>query len=49
MKAAAGFTRVHNHPNIVEAVAHVNPGWRIGRLTRDVGEDGRIRFGLANG
>ena len=32
---------------IVEAVAHVNHGWRIGRLTRDVGEDGLIRFGVA--
>ena len=32
---------------IAEAVAHVNHGWRIGRLTREVGEDGRIRFGLA--
>ena len=31
---------------IAEAVAHVNHGWRIGRLTREVGEDGRIRFGL---
>jgi len=32
---------------IAEAVAHVNHGWRIGRLTRNVGDDGRIRFGLA--
>jgi glyoxylase-like metal-dependent hydrolase (beta-lactamase superfamily II) len=32
---------------IAEAVAHVNHGWRIGRLTREVGADKRIRFGLA--
>lgn len=33
---------------IAEAVAHVNHGWRIGRLTREVGTDGRIRFRLAD-
>ena len=31
---------------IAEAVAHVNHGWRIRRLSREVGEDGRIQFGL---
>ncbi len=30
---------------IAEAVAHVNHGWHIGRLTRAVGVDGVIRFG----
>jgi glyoxylase-like metal-dependent hydrolase (beta-lactamase superfamily II) len=32
---------------IAEAVAHVNHGWRIGRLERAVDSDGRIRFSLA--
>ena len=44
--------KLDNHPlffAIVEAVAHVNHGWRIGRLTRDVGEDGLIRFGILAG
>ena len=31
---------------IAVAVAHVNHGWRIGRLSVEVGEDGRIRFGV---
>lgn len=32
---------------IAEAVAHVNHGWRRGRLTRHIDGDGRIRFALA--
>lgn len=32
---------------IAEAVAHVNHGWRTGRLTRTVASDGIIRFALA--
>ena len=31
---------------IAEAVAHVNHGWRLGRLRRETGVDGRIRFSL---
>jgi glyoxylase-like metal-dependent hydrolase (beta-lactamase superfamily II) len=31
---------------IAEAVAHVNHGWRCGRLTRQFCSDGRIRFAL---
>jgi hypothetical protein len=29
---------------IAEAVAHVNHGWHIGRLSRTVSGDGKIRF-----
>jgi len=32
---------------IAEAVAHVNHGWHVGRLRREVGADGCIRFALA--
>ena len=31
---------------IANAVAQVNHGWRIGRLSREMGEDGRIRLGF---
>ncbi|MFN3630773.1 MAG: MBL fold metallo-hydrolase, partial [Casimicrobiaceae bacterium] len=31
---------------IAEAVAHVNHGWRSGRLRRQIGDDRRIRFAL---
>jgi glyoxylase-like metal-dependent hydrolase (beta-lactamase superfamily II) len=33
---------------IAEAVAHVNHGWRTGRLNRVVASDGTIRFSLRN-
>ena len=41
--------KLDNHQRffaIAVAVAHVNHGWRIGRLSLEVGEDGRIRFGV---
>jgi hypothetical protein len=31
---------------IAEAVAHVNHGWRVGKLSRTVDADRRIRFQL---